>query len=172
VVLLAQGDDGGDPSASASITAASHVPTATCAGQVQQPQAPPDADDDLVVGSVILRGARARARDSRSLYKRRNGRDPGAKVGLSLAPGSRVVMSIDRRDRKHASLTYTEETRAAERVADGNPAVRFVSCFDDAPTGWPGGFVLTGPRCVRVVLDIKGRSKPARRTLEFGRDAC
>ncbi|MDQ3934675.1 MAG: hypothetical protein M3340_08610 [Actinomycetota bacterium] len=125
-----------------------------------------------MAGPVILRGVLGHGDDKRSQYRRRDGRDPGVKAGLVVEPGTEVVLSVDKRDRRKASLVYRPATRGAERVAEGDRSIRFKACFDDEPTGWPGGFVLAGPRCVRIVLDIKGQSEPVRRRLEFGRDSC
>jgi hypothetical protein len=125
----------------------------------------------MVIGPVVLQGARARARDPRSQYRRRHGNDPVAKVPVIVQPRTWVVLSVDARDRRNASLEYREATRGAQHVRDGDPAVSFKACFDDTPSGWPGGFLLTGPRCVRVTLAIRGRN-PVQRTLRFGRKAC
>jgi hypothetical protein len=121
---------------------------------------------------VIVRGVLRHAGDPRSEYRRRHDRDPGVKAGLVAEPGAAVVLSIDKRDRAKASLVYRPQTRGAVRVAEGDSSIRFESCFEDGPTGWPGGFILAGPHCVRVVLAIEGRDKPVRRRLAFGRGTC
>jgi hypothetical protein len=166
VVALTRHGSGANTSA-----VASRVKTVGCASQVRQPLAPAGRDD-LVVGPTILRAARARARDRPSTYQPRRGRDVVAKVALVVQPGTRLVLSVDRRDRAGARLVYREATRGARHVAKGDGALRFASCFDDAPTGWPGGFIVAGPRCVRILVDIDGHPSAARRTLGFGRRGC
>ena len=149
---------------------ASHIPTAGCESLVAQP-IQPATKDDLVAGPVILRGALVHARRARKEYRPKGGRDGGAKMGLVLERGSEVIVSIHPKQRRYASLTYTEDTRAAERVKDGNAAVRFRSCFAEVPTGFPGGILLTGPRCIRLTLAVTG-GRTYKRKIAFGRDTC
>jgi hypothetical protein len=148
-----------------------HLPRASCDGVVPG-QAPAAGPDDVAVGPVYLQGARNRANDDSRMYVRRHGRDPTAKVPVVVEPGTRVVLRVERPYGRFASLSYRERTRAATRVAGGDHAVRFVSCFDRGRTGWAGGFLLKGPGCVRIRLEIAGRARPAHRLLRFGRRSC
>jgi hypothetical protein len=147
------------------------VPAAACASVIEQRSAPPNRND-LVVGPLTLRGALLYARSPRSDFKPRHGRHAIGKAGITLQPRARVVLSIDRGERRKARLVYREKTRGAKRVSEADPALRFSSCFEDAPSTWPGGFIVTGPRCVTITLDIKGRREPVRREIAFGRDTC
>ena len=149
---------------------AKQAPLAGCESLVEA-RVPPPAEHDMVIGPVVLQGARARANDSPSHYARRHGNDPVAKVPVILRPNSRVVIRVAARDRAIASLQYREATRGATRVHEGDRAVRFRACFRDNPTGWPGGLLLKGPSCVAITLALPGRGI-ARRTLRFGRRAC
>jgi hypothetical protein len=88
-----------------------------------------------------------------------------------VQPGTRFVLSVERGYRTRASLSYRNATRSAEHVKDGDPAVRFKACFSDIRTGWPGGFVVAGPGCVRIKIQLASH-KPVRRTLRFGRHPC
>jgi hypothetical protein len=168
-IVLAQ--TGSDADGGSSVGRASHVPEADCSGLVRQ-EIPPAGEADLAVGPVILRSARYPGTRPRAEFKAREGRNAAAKIPVILEPGARLVLSIDRRDRRRAVLSYREKTRAAKRVSDGDPFIRFEACWDDMRTGWPGAFIVSGPGCVRVRLDIKGRSKPATRRIAFGRGAC
>jgi hypothetical protein len=169
-VLLAQRESEATPAPRAT-EEVRKAPKVGCRGLVRQRMAPADRFD-VVVGPAVLQGARARARDNASMYMRAHGRDPTAKVPLILRPKTRLLLAIDKRDRRGAGLTYRERTRGARRVTDGYPALRFESCWPDQRTGWPGGFILDGPRCVRVLLWVNGADEPVRRTLRFGRRSC
>lgn len=150
--------------------AAARVPTASCGPIVKQRTGPADRHD-LVVGPALMRGARRYSRERPSTFEPRRGRDGVAKIGVVIRRNTRLVLSIDPRDRKIAGLTYTAGGRGVERVADANAAVRFRSCFRDAPSGFPGGIVVSGPSCVRVRLAVNGQP-PVTRKVELGRDAC
>ena len=148
----------------------SRAAAVSCKGSVRQPAAPADRHD-LVVGGVLMRGAKRHARDNPSDFEGRGERDGGAKIGLVLRPRTRLVLSIAPADRRKASLTYTRSSRNAKRVRDGHSAVRFRPCFSDAPSAFPGGLLLSGPGCVRVRFAINGRA-PVTRRLAFGRGSC
>jgi hypothetical protein len=166
------GDSGGSRnSAAAETRAAAHVPVAGCESLVEQESARLERSD-LVVGPVAILGARSHARAPRYEFTPRHGRHVIRKLPVLVQPGTRFVLSVDRRDRRDARLVYREKTRGARRVSEADPALRFGSCFDDSPTGWPGGFIVAGPRCVRIELDIKGRPGPVRRKIAFGRGTC
>ena len=141
-----------------------------CRGQVRQPIARAGRDD-VVVGGVLMRGAKFYAGRDPSEFEPGGARDGAAKIGVVLRPRTRLVLSVAPADRRKASLTYTRSSRDAKRVRDGHSAVRFKPCFTDAPSAFPGGMVLSGPGCVRVRLAVNGRA-PVTRRLAFGRGSC
>jgi hypothetical protein len=97
--------------------------------------------------------------------------DAVSKVPVIVQPGTRFDLTVEPPDRGRASLSYRDATRSAKRVADGDPGVRFKACFSDIRTGWPGGFVVAGPECVRIGIQVLGH-KPVRRRVQFGRQSC
>jgi hypothetical protein len=104
-----------------------------------------------------------------------------------LEPGQVATLTIAARARSVASLAYGQE--ALRRVsADaggpvplsaGDPAVRFEACARahvgkpwNRGTQFPGYILVSGRRCVGVVVRVEGRAGPLRRTLRFGRARC
>jgi hypothetical protein len=115
------------------------------------------------------------------------GRSWPLKVLVVLEPGRAATVTIAARARSVASLAYDQAAlrRVAADAGDhvplsaGEPAVRFEAC--DRPhvgdpwnrgTQFPGYFLVSGRRCVDVVVRVEGRPGPLLRTLRFGRTHC
>jgi hypothetical protein len=89
---------------------------------------------------------------------------------VGLRAGHQATLRVFAAQRHHVALLYRHETQNAKRIRDGDRAVIFKSCRADTPafsggtvgpiTGWAGALVLTGPRCVRLVLRVDGRRRP------------
>jgi hypothetical protein len=147
------------------------VAAASCSTAIRS-RPVPRGPSDVVVGPAALRGIRTWSDEPRVNLRPKDGRPALAKVPVVLAPGATLELSVSAHRRGEVGLGYTAGTRAPARVAAADPAVRFEACFGDVPTGWPGAFVLDGPRCVSFVMRVGGELRPVRRTVAFGRGAC
>ncbi len=165
-----------------SATSAAKVATRGCQTRVEGDKPTPfRMRGDVVLGPVAFRGLQ-RAAGAAELTQ------PGQRVYLYKAGASvradRVVsVSIAPEDRGVAGLTYARTT-SLKRVDDAHGTVRFKACGRDEPafaydgvvggsTGFNGGFILARPACVDLIVRVRGRSAPYRRTVSFGmRDEC
>src|SRR5215213_10213507 len=106
-------------------------------------------------------------------------RDPSGrylvKSPLMVRAGRVVTVSISRRDRPVAGLTFVHDAPRGTGV----PAVRFVACDKDEPafsyngtvgpvTAFAGGWSLAQPACVRVSARVRGHRFVYARTVSFG----
>jgi hypothetical protein len=115
------------------------------------------------------------------------GRSWPLKVLVVLEPRQVATITIAARARSLASLAYDQA--ALRRVAAdagghvplsvGEPSVRFEACARphvgdpwNRGTQFPGYFLVSGRRCIDVIVRVKGHSGPLRRTLRFGRTRC
>jgi hypothetical protein len=167
VVALAGGDDRRrsprvpEPAASAGAVG--------CAQALVDEPVDVPTSDDVVVGPLVLVGARSWARVPRAALAPTRRRDAVAKLPVVLPARATARLAVPRSQRRIAGLSYTAAAREVRRTSSAEPAVRFVACADRR-TGWPGGVVLAGPACVRLAIRAGGRT--VSRQLEFGRGAC
>ena len=121
----------------------------------------------LVTSASTLRRLRGES------YRPKRGRDASVKLPVALRAGHRATLRVSPAQRRDAALMFTDRTRGARRVADADRTVVFEPCAADAPafsggvvgpiTGWAGGMIVSGPRCVRLQLWIDGeRSRDIR----------
>jgi hypothetical protein len=166
--------DGGAP-------ASGLPPLRDCASRAEG-DTPPETTarlGDVVVGPFAFAGLEGVAtRDGLKRYRT----PPGyvVKSGVSLLAGTRATLVIARPARDWVALSYA--AHRLDRVADGDPAVRFEACSRDEPafsyagpvgitTGFAGGFILSRPGCVPLEVRILGRS-PIRARVPFGVGRC
>jgi hypothetical protein len=160
---------------------AAPVPTRDCAsrGEGPEPVTRLAEPDDMRFGPAAFRGLKALA-DPHEFRRHRSGRGRYlVKTPLMVGAGRSVTVSIARADRDVAGLNFVNDAPHAGGVA----AVRFVACAEDEPsfahaggvgpvTAFPGGWALSRPACVRVVVRVPGRSAPYRRDVPFGVRRC
>ena len=90
-----------------------------------------------------------------------------------------VTVSIPDSHRSRLALVYGVDAggrsvgRPAMRVVDGRSAVTFSPCTssDPAQTQFGGGFVVAGPQCARLEIQVAGRPELVPIALPLGR-AC
>lgn len=92
------------------------------------------------------------------------------KLPVGLRAGHAARLRVSTAQREQAALVYGRLNRTARRVQDGESAVSFKPCEADAPafsggtvgslTGWAGGLIVTGPRCIRLELLVDGTRRP------------
>jgi hypothetical protein len=138
-----------------------------------------DRTDNIVVGPLSLVGAGRLAQEASEAELRRAG---GYKIPLLLRPGRSALISIDRRDRDIARLSYREVRYGRPAFASLPAVMRFESCDPGhgprsvadgmAVTFWSGFVVLhRSPACVRTSIAIDG-GRARVRTLRFGTRRC
>lgn len=90
------------------------------------------------------------------------GRHIPKKVLVVLRAGLNATVSVATEDRQAVSLLYDPERVARsspERgyiVEDGSPEVHFAAC-DDHPTYFNGAFVVSGPICLGLIVEVGGQ---------------
>lgn len=144
-----------------------------------------------------LRGRRGRAlpaRQRRRLARLAEEHHAPLKYALLVRAGTRALVAIAPRDRRHAAFLYgnTLDRRPAGRqigpywsvrVSDGQDAIALQACDEDEPlfsgpgtvgpyTAFPGGLVVAGARCVTFQVWVRGRARPFERRIPFGRPDC
>jgi hypothetical protein len=155
------------------------APVIACATRVEPGVARFDSKRDVVRGPfALVTIKRELPRLSGASYRPSDGRLPVVKLPVGLRAGHRATLRVPATQRAHAALIFRQETRSANRIQDGDRAVRFSPCPPDTPafsggtvgrtTGWAGALMVTGPRCVRLKLRVDGRRRPDLR-LPLGR---
>jgi hypothetical protein len=143
-------------------------------GSGTTPAATSFGPNDLVMGPAALMAFYGAVHEPAESFRPVRGQDQAWKVPVVLHPGTTLTLSVSGRTARHLSLVYTERTRTARNVRDGDRKVTFRSCSGDqaaGTTGWAGGFLVDGPRCrLRVRISVDGRAA-VRRTISFG-SAC
>ena len=165
--------------------------TRDCASHIEGRLPPARARNDLIVGPVVFRGFRATSRfaareGGRGFYEIRDGQYHTLKFVTEAKAGVDVIVAIAPESEKRAAMLYeldgVEYGRYGVPFEQGEQAVRFRGCPADHPAGSPrfygrrtvgpftqfnGGFMFTGPQCLKLDLYVEGR--PARRYTEpFG----
>ena len=115
------------------------------------------------------------------------GRSWPLKILVVLEPGRAATVTIAARARSVAALAYDQASlrRVSAAAGDhaplsaGEPSVRFGACARphagkrwNRGTQFPGYFLVSGRRCVAVIVRVEGEPAALRRTLRFGRAAC
>jgi hypothetical protein len=112
-------------------------------------------------------------RDPRFYEPLGDGRFQGIKVLVGVATGSTVTLVVPESERGRVALLYdTPLPDSADwlyGMAEGETQVTFEAC-DDPNTGFPGEFLVAGPRCVE--LDVHLGDEVDRVSLPFGVDDC
>lgn len=105
-----------------------------------------------------------------------DGRFQLLKVLVVAATNTTVTVVVPRVERGKVSLLYDTEkldrlpgTGEPVAMSQGGPAVTFQGC-NDPDIGFPGYFLVDGPRCVR--LDLHLRDEVTRVSLPFGVRDC
>jgi hypothetical protein len=136
------------------------------------PAASTFTDRDLVVGTAAIIGFKTAIAEPDASFRPRQGRDRLWKLPVVLRPSGRLMLSIPREAAQHVRLSYRPSTRGATKVSDGDRTLLFESCRSGvsggANTGWPGGFIVDGPRCRVPVAVSVGGAPPGRYAISFG----
>jgi hypothetical protein len=159
------------PASDAAALGASASPVITCATHVEPSVARFDPKRDVIRGHfALVTIKRELPRPSGASYRPNAGRLPVVKIPVGLRAGHRATLRVSATQRVHAALLFRRETQNADRIQDGDRAVRFSPCppgtraFSGGTvgriTGWAGALMLTGPRCIRLKLRVDGRRRP------------
>jgi len=102
-----------------------------------------------------------------------DGRFQPIKVLVGIAAGSIVTVTVPEAERDHVALLYdvprSDSTDGRYSLADGEIQVTFQAC-EDPDTGFPGHFLVAGPRCVG--LDVHLGDDVDRVFVPFGMAEC
>jgi len=102
-----------------------------------------------------------------------DGRFHPIKVLVGVATGSIVTVTVPEPERDRVALLYdaprADSTDGRYTMADGEVQVTFEAC-DDPDTGFPGYFLVAGPRCVE--LEVQLGNDVDRIFLPFGISDC
>jgi hypothetical protein len=138
----------------------------------------------LHAGPVAFVGMR---NGTRHVPAARPGRSWPLKILIVLEAKRAATVTIAARARSVASLAYDQAAlrRVAADAGDhlplstGEPSVRFEACARphvgerwNRGTQFPGYFLVSGRRCVDIIVRVEGRPGPLLRTLRFGRTRC
>jgi len=103
------------------------------------------------------------------------------KAGALVKAGAVVTVVVPKAYRTQVSLLH--RTATGRRVTDGEPAVTFRACDRSTKafsgegvvgpyTGFPGGFIVAGARCVPLDVWGHGRPRPYRVVVSFAAAKC
>jgi hypothetical protein len=174
---VAAGGDGGGSRAGAGLSAGTSDADVVHVGCVASGQVPgrgkrriPDPESDLIAGPFAIRGVEDPYWAGRpELFERRpSDRYVGFKNGALLKAGNVVTVTVPRSERPHMKLDYGISKPAAF-------AVRFKACprRHNPRTGFPGGFLVDGPRCLSLRIRVHGNQRPPlHRPVNLSPDAC
>jgi hypothetical protein len=164
-----------------STTTSTATLTRDCESRVEGGVLRPNPRRDVIAGPLILYGLREAASAPASDFRSRHGRFQPWKAVTEVAHGNDVLLLIQRRSGRGASLLYRFPSRArfGYRLSDGALAVRFKPCPPDEPrrvgqgtvgsrTQFNGGFVVAGPQCVELRVAVLGWPREIRRLVPFG----
>lgn len=168
--------------AAAGATASSAVAVRPCSdrGEGRAPLRQFSGRGDVGVGRVAFRGLRHWSSRKALLRAQLNGLY-FAKATAIVRTGAPVTITIAPADRRIAALVFVRGL-ASTGLGIGVPSVRLVPCAPGTRafaykgtvgrlTMFPGGFVVTRPACVHVLVQ-SGKAKPVRRTFSFGAGTC
>jgi hypothetical protein len=127
--------------------------------------------DEATAGRVVFVAANSYADDPPRRFSAPGDRATLHKVLIVVEGGGSVEVSIDHPD---AALAYDEAKwgqRNRMRLEAGDPRVRFEPCPDQRSTQFNGGFLVRGPTCVPVEVQVQ-EGTPAFATLSFGAGDC
>ena len=142
----------------------------TCANRSKGRHVRPNRRHDLVAGPVTFYGfrdaSRAALRHPSRAFRTASGGYRLSEMVAEVGPAAVAGVSIARRDRGRARLLYrlpfpADKRRLGLRVEDGQINVRFEGCTPSQGrfsslggsrrgTFFNGGFVFTGPQCLRL----------------------
>lgn len=123
--------------------------------------------------AIAFVGVPTELRDPRYYEPLGDGRFRPVKVLVGVATGSTVTVVVPEPGRGRVALLYErpqpDSADGSYTMAEGEVEVSFEAC-DDPDTGFPGYFLLAGPRCVE--LDVHLGDEVERVVLPFGVDDC
>ena len=99
--------------------------------------------------------------------RKSDGRIRPVKVLIVVENGTTVTLAIPPAERRFVAMSYDRSSpvwnESWVRVGQGQPAVTFEGC---APGDCPhmqfnGGFIVAGPRCARLHVEVQGRPEAA-----------
>jgi hypothetical protein len=131
-------------------------------------------EDATVVGPIAFVGAPGYADDPKGSFVARDPRMATAHKVLAVVSGDApVLVSVDARD---AALFYDPAQWGVSNHVPfrrGDEVTRFEPCTDDGQrtTQFNGGFLVRGPTCVPVRVEVEGRPD-AVALLSFGAGTC
>ena len=135
------------------------------------PAAPPNPST-VSVGPLTLLNAGQVAASTLAEYG-------GDKVPALVRPGHRVTIALSPADRGEVSLGFGPLPQGEVTVRDGHPAVTFVACAADEPSGssldgepvtfWMGFVMAERPRCAELEVWVDDEPMPRTVTLALGR---
>jgi hypothetical protein len=130
---------------------------------------------DLVVGPlrvVSFLKVFARAKEDEVYAPGPHG-EKALKAALNILGRRDVTIIVPRSERRRLALDY-QPGGSNDEVSEGKPAIRFKVCpRGGRATGYPGGWIYSGPwkRCVSLDFKVEGRPK-VRRRVPLGAGRC
>ena len=172
-------------SAAAAVRAGGPVPVRVCAdrGETKRPVSTFATPTDVVVGRVAFRGLKLFAAPATVVHNvvgSGSKRMYFIKSGAVVRTGAPVTISIVPRDRSVAALVYVrgpgiglKTGYPVERLEPCPPATKAFAYKGTVGrlTSFPGGFVVTRPACVTIVVTSRPHA-PLRRALSLGGGKC
>lgn len=172
--------------AAAGVHAVGPVPVRLCSdrGEGKAPITRFSTPSDVIAGRVAFRSLRtfsSRTKLLKSALGTGKDRVYFVKAAAIVRTGAPVAISIVPRDRHLAALTFVRGTGSVG-LGLGYPIERLEPCAPGTKafaykgkvgplTGFPGGFVVTRPACVTIVV-TSGKATPIRRIVSLGAGAC
>jgi len=134
----------------------------------------PASDQDVLLGPVVFMRLGRLAYRPASLRFRRD--RYGIKIPVILPVDTAVTLAVPAAHRTDLKLGYVHDrnrTRSAVRIESCPPRYS-TGVYDPLgpASGFPGGVVLPGPRCVPIEAWLDGQAIPLRRTLSFWMGRC
>jgi hypothetical protein len=125
---------------------------------------------DVEIGPLTILFVRRTVRQQKAAFS-----GDGWKLPVTLIADTTATLSVPRRIRSRVGLIFTLGTQArvwrrGVRAADSR--VRFEACAGEgapARTGWPGGIVAAGRRCVTLRVQVAGAGEPIERRVPLGK---
>jgi hypothetical protein len=167
----APGTDGPSRSEPGSPEPVSELFVRTCESSVYGDLGPRWRQDEVAAGPVVFVAANSYADDPPRRFSAPGDRAIVHKVLIVVLGDASVEVSIDD---PHAALAYDEAKwgqRNRMRLEAGDPRVRFEPCPDRRSTQFNGGFLVRGPTCMPVEVQVQ-EGTPAFATLSFGAGDC
>jgi hypothetical protein len=128
----------------------------------------------VVVGPIAFPDLFAPSRTApASLFAPVHGRYLAQKVLLVVKAKKTVRLVIPADEATHLRLLYDlaawkrADRHGRYRLADGSTAAVFHACPSE--TQFNGGFLVAGRQCARVLVYVRGRTRPLTARLTFGR---